>query len=423
MTSYDLVRIVWRAYATRMLTRRLLCLALAVTLSPATAAAHATLLKSEPAAGAVLQMSPTEVRLRFNEEVLPGMSGLVLVLSDGSEVNLRGANDSHDIRVLTATLPHLPPGGYGIRWRVISADGHPASGTYSFLIVPAPAVSSTQALLNRASAGTTEAIPILAPLLRGIGMTALLALTGMLGFLTRAEGDRGPTVRPTLQWTGALAVSALFLHLIAWTNTLQAPNWHVVLDSAPGRLEQLRVIFAFLLLLSVLSGSKRSLGLFFGILAIVVSATIGHPGTIRPLLSVPLILVHLAAVAAWVGGVAWLVAHRGEPTVRVVQEAARVSNAALVASILVLATGVVESCLLLRGFSDLVSTSYGFLILAKTVGLAGLIGFGWYHRFRQMPRISTEKATDFIRTLRYELALMTTVVIIAGFLAYTPTPR
>lgn len=254
-------------------------------------------------------------------------------------------------------------------------------------------------------------------------MTALLALTGMLGFLTRAEGDRGPAVRPTLQWTGALAASALFLHLIAWTSTLHAPNWHVVLDSAPGRLEQLRVIFAFLLLLSVLSGSRRSLGLFFGTLAIVVSATIGHPGTIRPLLSVPLMLVHFGAVAVWLGGVAWLVAHRGEPTVRVVQEAARVSNAALIASIMVLATGVGESWLLLRGFSDLTSTSYGFLILAKTAGLAGLIGFGWHHRFRALPRISPESATDFLRTLRYELALMTTVVIVAGFLAYTPTPR
>ena len=405
-----------------MLTRRLLCLAIAAMLLPVTAAAHATLLKSQPAAGTVTQTSPSEVRLTFSEEVLPGMSSLILVLSDGSEVNLRGANDSHDIRVLTASLPHLPPGGYGITWRVISADGHPTSGTYSFLVVPPPAASSTPALLNGASGGGIEEVPILAPLLRGIGMTALLALTGMLGFLTRAEGDRGPAVRPTLQWTGALAASALFLHLIAWTETLHAPNWHVVLDSAPGRLEQLRVIFAFLLLLSVLSGSRRSLGLFFGALAIVVSAAIGHPGTIRPPLSVPLILVHLAAVAIWLGGVAWLVTHRGEPTVRIVQEAARVSNAAIIAAVLVLATGIAESSLLLRGFSDLTSTAYGFLILAKSAGLAGLIGFGWYHRFRVMPRISTESATDFIRTLRYELALMTTVVIVAGFLAYTPTP-
>jgi putative copper export protein len=52
-----------------------------------------------------------------------------------------------------------------------------------------------------------------------------------------------------------------------------------------------------------------------------------------------------------------------------------------------------------------------------------LIAFGWYHRFRSVPKISPDTAPDFISSLRYELALMTTVVIVAGFLAYTPTPR
>jgi copper transport protein len=412
-----------RPYATRMLTRRLLCLAVAITLLPGTAAAHATLLKSEPAAGAVLQTSPAEVRLRFNEEILPGMSSLILILSDGTERNLRGANDAYNVHILTSPLPHLPPGGYAIKWSVISADGHPVSGSYSFFVGQPPAAPSTQALLPREPVEKKEPFPVLAPLLRGIGLTALFALTGMLGFLTRAQGDRGPSVRPTLQWTGAVAATALFLHLVVWARSLNVASWHSVLDSAPGRLEQLRVIFAILLLLSVLSGSRRTLGLFFGALAVGVSAIIGHPGTIRPLLSVPLIFLHLAAVTVWLGGVAWLVAHRGEPAVRVVQEAARVSNAAVIASIVVLATGVVESWLLLRGFSDLIFTSYGFLILAKSAGLAVLVGFGWHHRFRMLPRLSSERAPDFIRTLRYELALMATVVIVAGFLAYTPTPR
>jgi copper transport protein len=389
--------------------------------APGVAYAHASLLKSEPASGSVMQKSPPEVRLRFSEEVLPDMSSLVLIQSDGTEINLHGANDSHDVHVLTAPLPSLPPGGYAIRWSVISADGHPTSGTYSFLVSPPPVESSTATMLPPSE--TEEPLPILAPLLRGIGMTALLALTGMLAFLTRAEGDRGPRVRPTLQWTGVLAATALFLHLVVWANTLHAPSWHAVLDSAPGRLEQLRVIFAGLLLMSVLSGSKRSLGLFFGTLAVVVSAFIGHPGTIRPLLSVPLILLHLTAVTAWLGGVSWLVAHRGEPTVRIVQETARVSNASFIAAIVVLFTGVVETSLLLHGFSELVSTAYGFLILAKTAGLAALIAFGWYHRFRILPKISQGNASDFIRTLRYELTVMATVVIIAGFLAYTPTPR
>ena len=403
--------------------KRALIVALAAALLPAAALAHAVLLKSNPSAGAVIDASPPELMLRFSEEILPSMSNIVLVASDGTEISLTDVNDSRDVHIVTAPLPHLPPGGYAIRWSIVSADGHPVSGTYSFLVSPPPAVSSTPAVLDRPSAEEKDVAPVLAPLLRGLGLTALLALTGMLGFLTRAEGDRGPTIRPALRWTGALAAVTLFAHLIVWANSLNAPSWHAVLDSVPGRFEQLRVLFAILLLMSVLSNSKRSLGLFFGALAIVVSAFIGHPGAIRPLLSVPLMLLHLTAVTVWLGGIAWLVAHRGEPMVRVVIEAARVSNAAFIATGVVLLTGVAETALLLRGFADLVTTSYGLLVLAKGIGLAALIGFGWHHRFRVMPRLSQENTPDFMRTLRYELTIMAVVVVVAGFLSYTPPPQ
>jgi copper transport protein len=390
--------------------------------APSALYAHAALVKAEPGAGAVLTSSPAEVRLRFNEEVLPGISSLVLVQSDGTELNLRGANDSHDVHVLTAPLPKLAPGGYIINWKVTAADGHLSSGSYSFVVSAPPAVSSTPILIPHATQ-PAESLPILAPLLRGIGLTALLSLIGMLGFLRRAEGDRGPAVRPTLQWTGAIAFVALLLHTVVWVRSMGAPSWHAALDSSPGRFEQLRVILALVLWMSVISASKRSLGLLFGAMAIIVSAMIGHPASVRPWLSIPLTLVHLVGVAVWLGGVTWLVAHRGEPAVRVVIETARVSNAALFASMAVLLTGVAQSALFLPDFSSLTSTSYGLLLLAKIAGLLVLLGFGWHHRFRMMPKLGSELTGDFVRTLRYEMTVMAVVVVIASFLAYTPLPK
>jgi copper transport protein len=399
-----------------------LAVSLALPLLPRTASAHAALLKMDPAPGAILTTSPKEIRLTFSEEVLPGISSLVLVQVDGTELNLRGANDSHDVHILIAALPLLPPGGYVVQWKVTSADGHPVSGSYSFVVAASPVASST-ALVGAHKPSSAESLPIVGPVLRGLGMTALLALTGMLAFLTRAEGDRGPAVRPTMQWLGALALVALFLQLVVWASSVEGPSWHAVLDSGPGRLEQLRVIFALLLFISVLSASKRSLGFLFGLGALFVSATIGHPATVHPLISIPVMFVHLVAVAFWLGGVSWLIAHRAEPTVRVLIEAARVSNAAFFAAIGVIVTGVVEAMLLLTGLSDLTSTVYGALILAKIVGLLALIGFGWHHRFRSLPKLTSETSFDFTRTLRYELTVMVTVVIVAGFLAYSPTPR
>ncbi|MBA3646430.1 MAG: copper resistance protein CopC/CopD [Gemmatimonadaceae bacterium] len=375
----------------------------------------------------MLMSSPPEIRLTFSEEVLPGLSSLILVQTDGNEVNLRGANDSHDIHVLTASLPTLPPGGYFVKWKVTAADGHPASGSYSFVVAAPAAMSSTPVMAvhmpGHMAVGDEMAFPIVASILRGIGLSALLALTGMLGFLRRADGDRGPVVRPIIQAVGAVAAIALFLHLFFWMRYVDAPSWRATLNSGPGRLEQARFLFSLLLLISVLSASKRSLSLVFGAAAILVSGMIGHPASVRPLLSIPLVVVHLGAASVWIGGVLWLAMQRSEPPVRIAIEAARVSSAALIASIVVTVTGVIEALILLPTLSDLFTTTYGGLIIGKLVGLTVLIGFGWYHRFRGLPRFAGDSTFDMTPVLRYEITVMVVVVMIAGFLAHTPLPQ
>ncbi len=395
----------------------------ATALLPSALFAHAALLKSRPAPGSVLLSSPPEIRLTFSEEVLPGLSSLTLVQTDGNEVDLRGANDSHDTHVLTAVLPVLPPGGYFVKWKVTSADGHPASGSYSFVVASPAAASSTPVIAGNMGDREAMAFPVVASLLRGIGLSALLALTGMLAFLRRADGDRGPSVRPIIQIVGATAAIALFLHLFFWMRYVDAPSWRATLNSGPGRLEQFRFLFSLLLLISVLAASKRSLSLVFGAAAIVTSGLIGHPGSVRPLLSIPLMVVHLGAASVWLGGVLWLAMQRSEPPVRIAIEAGRVSNAALIAAIVVTLTGVVETLILLPSLSDVYSTTYGGLILGKVVGLAVLVAFGAYHRLRGLPGLAADSSFDMTPVLRYEITVMVTVVMIAGFLAHTPLPR
>jgi methionine-rich copper-binding protein CopC len=113
----------------------LLALALA-----ASAAAHAKLVRAEPAPGSVLRTPPRAVRLVFNEELASHGSTVAVVDARGRRVDDgRGGLDLGDLdrRILVARLRPLGPGRYTVRWQATSADdGYTARGQYTFTVRP-----------------------------------------------------------------------------------------------------------------------------------------------------------------------------------------------------------------------------------------------------------------------------------------------
>ncbi|MFN0027402.1 MAG: copper resistance protein CopC, partial [Acidimicrobiales bacterium] len=112
------------------------------------AGAHADLTATEPAAGEVLASSPNEIVLRFSEGVDPIEGGIRLVRDTGEEV---GRFDIQQIEgsVLRVRLEQsLPPAGYVVAWRAVSADSHPIRGAFVFHVGQEPG-GDTSALVNR----------------------------------------------------------------------------------------------------------------------------------------------------------------------------------------------------------------------------------------------------------------------------------
>jgi copper transport protein len=97
------------------------------------ASAHAELIGTEPASGAVMAEAPSEVVLRFTENVSVEADGVRILGADGER---RDAGDARAAgAVVTVPLDGtLARGGYVVAWRVISADGHPISGAYQFSV-------------------------------------------------------------------------------------------------------------------------------------------------------------------------------------------------------------------------------------------------------------------------------------------------
>ncbi len=141
----------WFPVSSSRFRARLRGLLIAVTLAGTSvlviavpASAHDELVASSPASGAALASAPPEVTLTFSADVLT--IGAAVIVADGAGKDWAAAAPVVDNGVVTVPLdPQLPAGGYEIRWRVVSRDGHPISGLIPFTVGGAAPLTRTPA--------------------------------------------------------------------------------------------------------------------------------------------------------------------------------------------------------------------------------------------------------------------------------------
>jgi copper transport protein len=156
------------------------------------ASAHATVTSTTPADGARLDSAPAAVTIAFDESVSIGAGYARVLDADGDRVDT-GAPVVRD-GVLTVPLrADLPDASYVVTYRVVSADSHPVSGAFSFVVgdgalVPAGSVSGDDAVDP------------------GVGVA--LPLARWLGYLGIALGV-GLPVALAWSWPGGWAVPLL----------------------------------------------------------------------------------------------------------------------------------------------------------------------------------------------------------------------
>src|SRR4051794_39966650 len=119
--------------------RALLAAVAAGLVLPASAWAHAALLKTAPSASVVLNAPPPRVRLTYSEAVEPRFAIVsvtdVLGNQETTGPPVRAADDPDTLEV---PVKRVREGWYLVFWRVISADGHPVRGAFTFAVGPNP---------------------------------------------------------------------------------------------------------------------------------------------------------------------------------------------------------------------------------------------------------------------------------------------
>jgi len=117
---------------------------ISLVLVPSSAAAHSNSVETNPDHGATLATLPAEATVTFNEA--PRTADFVLASPDGEIHQLKTRVAGSTVR---AQLPAQGPRGrYTLSYRVVSADGHPVSGSIQFTITTGAAPQTAKPTAN-----------------------------------------------------------------------------------------------------------------------------------------------------------------------------------------------------------------------------------------------------------------------------------
>ncbi len=393
---------------------------------PSGASAHAILEESTPVSSSVLEASPAEIRLDFNESIEDALLSIQLFDAEQREVRLTDIQrDNTDTSIARAQVPKLGNGVFVVVWRAVSADGHPVSGAFPFQVGNNATVSLNDVLTQVLNGLDTQS-PLGVPLAvsRFLAYIALVALIGVVAFAWNRPHLRTPQL---VQWMPRALIAFVVGSL--GVLFLQGPyavgrGWEAVTDG--GLLVDVlgtRIGLASLARVALAAGwgalivtTARSSTLWWrgtavltGLLSVVTFSVSGHASAASlPGVFVPVGVVHFSAVAVWVGS------FFSATVVRTEEGVARLSVLGTVAMPVAVVTGAVQSWHLLGGVSDVFDTNYGNLLFTKVfiIGACLLIGL-------QLRRRLKSGQSTVTRMLTVEAVLLAIVIAVTAFMVGT----
>jgi copper transport protein len=391
------------------------------------AAAHAELLNTTPANGTQLRRWPTEVQLTFTESVNLIDGGIRLVDRVGTTVPTPDPT-VHGHTVIWPMPADIPDGPYVVSWRVVSSDGHPIAGAFSFGVgTAATAVGSVSSVGS--GAPTESTAPWQVVIIRLAGYVAFAMFAGIAVFLLFCAPDASKN--PTLQLLtrigliggAAAAVAAILVQGpytagSPMTRLLSARLIQETLATPFGIAMMVRLaLYAGLLVLvwrlpRILTGYAEWL-VPAGVVGIAITiAAAGHGAASGPL-ELGVDALHALTAGLWVGGLLALVVVGRTVQPRALQ---KFSTLAMVSVLTLITTGTLNALQHLSSIGQLLLTDYGLTLMLKLTLVAGTLVAAAVSRRRvkqnQVP----------LRSVRVEAAMTVAVLAVTALLSMTAPP-
>jgi copper transport protein len=384
--------------------RIVVVLAVAALAAPATAAAHATLVRTTPADGAVLDRAPRVVRVEFDDRVHVA-SGNAVVANDTAKSVLGGRPHASGRTLLLPLRSGLKDGVYSVRWSIFSDDGHREEGILAFG-VGSGAATPTSVL------GASAPLAWNNVLLRTLYVFGLLAAAGATVFWLLTRGLHSERLRVAYAHLLFFALLAAFLGASG-----------IVHSAPPGT--RFDLVLKVAVTTALVGGAAAALAPTVPVLLYVAAACslallaaptlAGHaldrnqPHVLAPLVD----FAHTASAAVWIGGLLSLVyvLPRAEDPAARATAVRRFSTSALVAVSVLALTGLGRALTELSAVSQVWSTSYGRTLIVKTALFAPLVGLGWLNR-----AVLIDAFSRLRRSAAAEVTLLCGVVIAVAVL-------
>ena len=243
------------------------------------------------------------------------------------------------------------------------------------------------------------------------------------------------------RWTAGVAL----LGLLAGSGTLAAQVWALTGEATLGDAEVWGVALlsragashalgaAGLLLVALPAATAagrrawaRPAAAAGGVLVCASYALAGHAAGSEPWpLPAGLVLLHLLAVAFWIGSLpplAWAARREGTAAARLVRDWARLAAFAVPA---LAVAGLLLAALVGGGPRGLLASRYGSALAAKVALVAALLGLAAWHRFHSTPALAAgapRAGRRLSRSIALEAAVAVLVLCATARLVSTPPP-
>ncbi|WP_037896817.1 copper resistance CopC/CopD family protein [Streptomyces sp. NRRL S-920] len=366
----------------------------------APASAHAALTGSDPKQGAVVDKAPAQVKLTFSEKVAMSDGSVRVLDPSGKRADTNRTTDLGANTYGVKLRKNLPDGTFTVAYQVVSADSHPVAGAFTFSI---GAPSDTKAVLPAQEAGG-GLVGVLYDIARYLSYAGFILVVGggafVLGCWPRGAGVRPVQRLVTYGWVTLTGSTLALLMLRApytgsgkLADAFDMGKLGDVLNTKTGAalVSRLLLLAAAALFIAVLFGAydkredpKEKKDLTFGlaiggtVVAIGIAATWAmaeHASTgIQAGIAMPVDVLHLLAVAAWLGGLAALVVALYRTSSVEAVAVRRFSRVAFASVVVLAATGLYQSWRQVGSWSALTGTSYGQLLLVKIGLVVVLVG-------------------------------------------------
>lgn len=429
---------VLRRAGRRLLLFPLVCVLVLGVVAPASA--HATLVGTDPAEGAVLDTAPERVTFTFDESVIGVPAGIKVFDATGEEV--ASSATVREAELLVDLEEEVAEGTLVVLWRLVSADGHPIGGSLSFSVgAPSDVVDVPASSADR----DTEA-PWVLSVLRWLGYVGLLVAAGVAIFAVlflpgtrEADASRRrlrTAVRlaggmATVGWLGVVPLVALYQLGLPASSLRDVSAWAAL---APAEYVVPAAVVGGLALAAVAlpgaSVDRTRSGLVLGgcALALAAPAFTGHTRAASPaVLVVGVDVLHLLAGAVWLGGLLAMALVLPDLTARDDAGATTLGRFSTWASgvlAVLLVTGTFNAWRIAGSWGVLLDTGYGGLLLVKVLAVLAAVGVACWNRFALLPRLRAaarhrerrDAAGVLVRTTLVEAGVLVAVLLVTGFL-------